>query len=75
MCAASRSPRAADLPVLLPPYCRRRNAVVLGARERDAYLAAHASAADHWASLRCLPPAAINQRLLQIMSLLTPLRR
>lgn len=50
-------------------------AVVLSAHERSAYLEVHEKAAAIWASLRHNHPATINQRLLQIMALLQPLRR
>lgn len=50
-------------------------AVVLADRERATYLDVHAKAAALWASVRHFAPAAINQRLLQIMALLLPLRR
>jgi hypothetical protein len=49
--------------------------VVLSRREREGYLRVHAQAARLWGQVKALPPAAINQRLLQIMSLLLPLRR
>jgi hypothetical protein len=50
-------------------------AVVLSPPERRAYLEVHAKAVALWASVRHFSPAAINQKLLQIMALLLPLRR
>jgi hypothetical protein len=49
--------------------------VVLSPPERRAYLEVHAKAAALWVSVRNLSPAGINQKLLQIMALLLPLRR
>jgi hypothetical protein len=48
---------------------------VLSPAEREGYLRVHREAAALWQSVRRLAPAAVNQRLLQIMSLLLPLRR
>lgn len=58
--------------VATSPCCA---AVVLSPAERRAYLDVHAKAAALWASVRHFSPAAINQKLLQIMALLLPLRR
>jgi hypothetical protein len=49
--------------------------VRLDPAERRQYLEVHEKAAALWASARSFSPAAINQRLLQIMALLLPLRR
>lgn len=59
----------------LPPKSEEDVAVPLSASERALYLDAHARAAALFHSVRGMAPAYINQRLLQIMSLLNPLRR
>lgn len=50
-------------------------AVVLSRAEREAYMRVHNQAADVWAAVRGMSSNTINQKLLQVMSLLQPLRR
>jgi hypothetical protein len=71
------SPSDTSLMLICVCVCNRlpRLAVVLSPPERRAYLEVHAKAAALWASVRHFSPAAINQKLLQIMALLLPLRR
>lgn len=74
--APANSPTPYLVPLLPhphPPFLS--SAVVLSPAERTAYLRVHREAADVWAAVRCMSSAAINQKLLQVMSLLQPLRR
>lgn len=50
-------------------------AVALSAVERQVYMSTHRKASELWHAVRSMSPAAINQRILQIMALLVPLRR
>lgn len=59
----------------LNTYITPLHTVVLMPAERDAYMRVHNEAARVWASVRTMSHTAINQKLLQIMSLLQPLRR
>jgi hypothetical protein len=49
--------------------------VVLSLPEREAYMRVHTEAAAVWAGVRCMSLSTINQKLIQIQSLLGPLRR
>lgn len=63
---------SASCPLFLLLCCP---AVVLSSAEREAYMRVHSEAARVWAAVRTMAHAAINQKLLQVMSLLQPLRR